>query len=181
MLFSTLLSGADWQTCQSSPAPSRTGEMCLLCAQRFIILRVEFHSPAMLFAFDIVLGRIYCFQDRCDLNRLCLLASHSGSSAQFPGIPFVWLHSACKLTSEYFIILPHNQGPSESGTEPAVVTTLQKLTSCNTQTCRMSINITKRSPEGRSHTEVIFTFCCPPVIDELRTWNKYSHSSLKLR
>lgn len=57
--------------------PYYTWEMCLLCARRFIILRVEFHSPAMLFAFDFLLSRIYCFQDRCDLNRLRLLSSHS--------------------------------------------------------------------------------------------------------
>lgn len=80
------LPGADRQLCRSSPAPPRhpryTRETRSLCAHRFIIVRVEFHSPATLFAFDFLLSRIYCFPDRCDLNQSCLLSSHSKSSLQ---------------------------------------------------------------------------------------------------
>lgn len=62
--------------------PRYTRETRSLCAHRFIIVRVEFHSPATLFAFDFLLSRIYCFPDRCDLNQSCLLSSHSKSSLQ---------------------------------------------------------------------------------------------------
>lgn len=85
-------SGAGCQVCQSSRVLPLHGGMCLLHAYCFIILRGGISQHSSAFAFDILLSRIYCLQDRCDLNRLCLVSTHSLSS--------LWV--LCKISLSFF-------------------------------------------------------------------------------
>lgn len=94
------ISGAGCWACQSlleHPLPPVIlGDVCLLCAYCFMILRGRISQRSSALAFDILLSRIYCLQDRCDLNRLCLVSTHSPSSPRVPCQTFVslyWLHS----------------------------------------------------------------------------------------